>query len=103
MTRSIVSKPDVMFGQPCIAGTRVPASMLGARFAAGDSIADLVTDYELSESDIVEALRYELGRLYLREGEQMDSVVLEKEDDEALERIERHLHAIANRVGASLT
>ena len=102
MTRSIVTKPDVMFGQPCIDGTRVSTSILGTRWASGDTIAELAADYDLGEADIVAALRFEMGQLYQREGEWMDSLALQKEDDEALERIERHLHAIANRVGASL-
>lgn len=68
MSRAIVSKPDVMFGQPCIEGTRVPTSMIGTRWVDGDTIAELAADYELAEADIAEALRYELERLYRRDG-----------------------------------
>jgi uncharacterized protein (DUF433 family) len=102
VTRGIVSTPGVLFGQPRIEQTRVPTSMLGARWADGDSIAELATDYALEEAEVVAALRYELALLYQREGEWMDSLALQKEDDEALDRIERHLHSIANRVGAKL-
>jgi uncharacterized protein (DUF433 family) len=68
MTRSIVTKPDVMFGQPCIEGTRVPTSMIGARWTAGDTIRELAADYDLAEADVAEALRYELGVLCQRAG-----------------------------------
>ena len=68
MTRSIVTKPGVMFGQPCIEGTRVPTSMIGARWTAGDTIRELAADYDLAEADIADALRYELARLHQRAG-----------------------------------
>ena len=86
MTRGIVSTPGVLFGQTRIEQTRVPTSMLGARWAAGDTIAELSLDYELTDAEIVEALRYEMSRL--------------RERNEALERIEQHLIEIRNRVGA---
>jgi uncharacterized protein (DUF433 family) len=86
VTRGIVSTPGVLFGQARIEQTRVPTSMLGARWAAGDTIAELSLDYELTDAEIVEALRYEMSRL--------------RERNEALERIEQHLIEIRNRVGA---
>jgi uncharacterized protein (DUF433 family) len=43
--RFIESKPDVMGGEPVIAGTRLPARAVAERVKRGDSIEDLREDY----------------------------------------------------------
>lgn len=54
-------------GDPCVDGTRIPTRVIAGRYAAGESMLDLLADYPgLGEDrDKVEAaLRYELNRLY---------------------------------------
>lgn len=58
--KSISIDPRVAFGRPVVAGSRVPTAELAARFAAGDSHAVLVRDYELSPEEVDEAIRCEL-------------------------------------------
>jgi uncharacterized protein (DUF433 family) len=50
---------DIVHGKPRIRGTRVPVQVILELLAAGDSIDDLLSDYdELSEEDIRAALQY---------------------------------------------
>jgi uncharacterized protein (DUF433 family) len=55
----VVIDPRIRSGQPCIAGTGVPTSIIAERHEAGDSIAQLAKDYGRSTEEIEEALRYE--------------------------------------------
>lgn len=56
--------PDISFGRPCVA-RNVPTEGVASRYIAGESIAELVDDYQISEASIRRALRYE--RVVLRE------------------------------------
>lgn len=48
----------IRFGKPCIAGTRIDvATVLGA-LASGDSVEDLVSEYQVTREQISAALRY---------------------------------------------
>jgi uncharacterized protein (DUF433 family) len=58
-SRPILIDPRIQFGKPCLAGTRIPSSIIAERHKAGDSIKELAEDYELSPSKIKAALRYE--------------------------------------------
>jgi uncharacterized protein (DUF433 family) len=58
-SRPILIDPRIQFGKPCLAGTRIPTSIIAERHKAGDSIKELAEDYELSPSKIKAALRYE--------------------------------------------
>lgn len=50
--------PDVRFGKPCIAGTRVDvATVLGA-LAGGDTFEDVEREYVLTRAQILAALGY---------------------------------------------
>jgi uncharacterized protein (DUF433 family) len=51
--------PRVQFGKPCLAGTRIPTSIIAERHGAGDSVEVLAEDYERSPQEIEAALRYE--------------------------------------------
>jgi uncharacterized protein (DUF433 family) len=57
--RLVSIDPTIRFGKPCIAGTRIPTSIIAERHEAGDSVALLAEDYGRSQEEIEEALRYE--------------------------------------------
>jgi uncharacterized protein (DUF433 family) len=54
----IALDPDVRFGKPCIAGTRVDVATVVAGFAAGESPEEVAREYALSAEQIRTALRY---------------------------------------------
>jgi len=47
-------------GRPCIAGTGRPTFAVVDLFKAGDSIEVIARDYELSEQQVTDAIRFEL-------------------------------------------
>jgi uncharacterized protein (DUF433 family) len=51
--------PEIVFGQPCIVGTRIPTAIIAERYKAGDRIADLALDYGCEPDKVEEAVRYE--------------------------------------------
>ena len=51
--------PLVSFGRPVIAGTGIPVSAVYERYKAGDSVADLVRDFQLETGAVEEAIRCE--------------------------------------------
>lgn len=54
----IVCDPDLLHGEPCIRGTRIPVSIIVASLA-DFSIERLLTEYpQLTREDIRAALRY---------------------------------------------
>lgn len=57
----IAVDPTISFGRPILASSGIPVDIVVSRYRAGDSIRELVTDYQLSETAVEEALRYELG------------------------------------------
>jgi uncharacterized protein (DUF433 family) len=57
--RVVVMDPEVRFGRPALVGNGIPTEILGERFRAGDSVAELAEDYDLPSGDIEEALRFE--------------------------------------------
>jgi uncharacterized protein (DUF433 family) len=59
----IVVDPRRSFGRPVVAGTRILASALADRFAAGDSIAQLAKDYDLPPSKVEYAVRWGTRRV----------------------------------------
>lgn len=50
----------VNFGSPTIADTGIRSDVVASRFLAGDSIADLIDDYNITQEQVEAALRYEL-------------------------------------------
>ena len=58
--RLIAIDPRVAFGRPVIAGTRIPTAEVAERFKAGDSIDDLLREYDASPAQVHEAIRCEL-------------------------------------------
>jgi len=55
----IAIDPEVMGGQPCVRGLRIPVSLIIKLIASGKKIAELLEDYpELEEEDIKQSLEY---------------------------------------------
>ena len=55
----ITIDPEVMGGQPCIRGLRIPVSLIIKLIASGKKIEDILEDYpELEEEDIKQTLEY---------------------------------------------
>jgi uncharacterized protein (DUF433 family) len=61
--RLISVDPFVYFGRPVITGTGIPTDAIAERFWGGDSIDDLVRDFERSKAEIEYAIRYETQQL----------------------------------------
>ncbi len=59
----ISADPEVRFGKPVIAGTRVPVGVVVGAIAAGDSWAEVADAYGITEEDIKAALSYAANRL----------------------------------------
>jgi uncharacterized protein (DUF433 family) len=55
----IVSDPNIMAGQTCIKGTRIPVKSIIGQVARGRNRAEILADYEqLDDEDITAALQY---------------------------------------------
>lgn len=55
----IKSDPNVHHGDPCIAGTRIPVSVIVGSIADGDGIDDLLKSYpQLTAEDVRAALHF---------------------------------------------
>lgn len=54
----IEQDPDVRFGKPCLKGTRIDVSTVLGDLAAGESEESVCENYDLTESQIQDALRY---------------------------------------------
>jgi uncharacterized protein (DUF433 family) len=57
--RHISIDPLISFGRPTLVGTGIPTDVIAGRFYAGDSLAQLATDYGVTEKKVEAALRYE--------------------------------------------
>ncbi|MDE2787010.1 MAG: DUF433 domain-containing protein [Chloroflexota bacterium] len=57
----VVIDPAVSFGRPVIAGSGVRTSVVARRIKGGEQVADVADDYLLDQSQIEEAVRYELA------------------------------------------
>ncbi|MCK4418741.1 MAG: DUF433 domain-containing protein [Candidatus Aminicenantes bacterium] len=55
----ITIDPEIMGGQPCIRGLRMPVSLIIKLIASGKTTKEILEDYpELEEEDIKQALEY---------------------------------------------
>lgn len=54
----ITVDPDVRFGKPCIAGTRVDVATIVGAIAAGDNADEVAEAYGLTLDHVRAALRY---------------------------------------------
>ncbi|MCH7927409.1 MAG: DUF433 domain-containing protein [Candidatus Dadabacteria bacterium] len=57
----IVIIPDISFGRPVLIKTGIPVDVIAERYQAGETIKELMTDYDRSQEEIEEAIRCELG------------------------------------------
>jgi uncharacterized protein (DUF433 family) len=60
--KTVVVDPALSFGRPVLTGAFVRTEVIEGRFRAGDSIADMARDYDVSAGHIEEALRFEQRR-----------------------------------------
>ena len=58
--RFISIDPRISFGRPMLARKGIPIEILIERYRAGESIDELTNDYDCSQEEIEEALRYQL-------------------------------------------
>lgn len=64
----IEANPEIMFGKPCIKGTRVPVDLILEKMAWGETIDDLLDAYpRITKEDIQACLLY--AAYYLRNDE----------------------------------
>jgi len=55
----ITINPEVMGGQPCIRGLRIPVSLVVKLIASGKTVGEILEDYpELQEGDVKQALEF---------------------------------------------
>ena len=54
----IVANPEVAFGKPVIAGTRLPVAVVLSQLAEGVPEAEIRAEYDLTREQIRAALRY---------------------------------------------
>jgi uncharacterized protein (DUF433 family) len=50
--------PTIRFGKPCILGTRIDVATVLGGLASGDSIDDLLSEFQLTREQISAVLRY---------------------------------------------
>lgn len=55
---NITVDAGVQFGKPVIAGTRVPVETVLGHIAAGDTIEQVMNEYDLRKEQIMAALKY---------------------------------------------
>lgn len=58
--KAVFIDPQIAFGRPVLAISRVPTDVLAERYLAGDSIEHLAKDYRCAVAEVEEALRCEL-------------------------------------------
>lgn len=61
-SRFILIDPFISFGRPILRESGIPTAILAGRFKAGDSISVLARSYGRKESEIKEAVEWEIGR-----------------------------------------
>lgn len=60
--KTVLVDPALSFGRPVLTGAFVRTEVIEGRFQAGDSIAEMAHDYDVSAGHIEEALRFEQRR-----------------------------------------
>ena len=59
MFKRISIDPEILHGQACIKGTRIPVHQIVRMLASGDSVDDLLEEYpSISRGDILACLDY---------------------------------------------
>lgn len=57
--RSVVMRPDMQFGAPCIDGARIPTRALWNSWRGGDSVGLLSSSYSVSAEEVEAAISWE--------------------------------------------
>ncbi len=58
-TKFIESNPSIMMGKPVIAGTRIPVELILEKFAAGETIEELLESYpRLTRESVLAAFHF---------------------------------------------
>lgn len=63
LATGIIIDPSIRTGRPVIRGTRVPVDIIVSRVAAGMTIQAVADEYDITEQDVYNALRYAAQRL----------------------------------------
>lgn len=58
MNNRIAIDPKIQHGKPVIKGTRIPVSRIIGGLAAGMTKEEIIKEYEITEEDILAALKY---------------------------------------------
>src|SRR5262249_22824767 len=56
--RPVVIDPRIAFGRPVVARKAITTAMIAARIDAGESVADIASDYDLAPPEIEQAILY---------------------------------------------
>jgi uncharacterized protein (DUF433 family) len=64
MDAQIVSTPGILGGKPRIDGTRISVELILKQLALGDSIEDLIDDYEITCEQTLAALTFAYDQLH---------------------------------------
>jgi uncharacterized protein (DUF433 family) len=52
-------RPDVMLGKPCLAGTRIPVSLIVEKLEAGETVDEIVASYGyITREQVLAARQY---------------------------------------------
>lgn len=63
MHEHVTTDPQVCHGQPCVRGTRIPASQIVLMLENGDRVEDLLEEYpSITREDVPACLDYAGGR-----------------------------------------
>lgn len=54
----IIADPQIAFGKPVIAGTRVPAALVLGQLAGGLGVGELCAEYDLTPDQVRAAMLY---------------------------------------------
>ena len=63
LAKGITTDPSIRFGRPVIRGTRVPVDVIVGRVASGMSVQAVAEEYDITDKDVFNALRYAAKRL----------------------------------------
>lgn len=58
----IMIDPKISFGRPMLSDRGIPIDVIAERYKAGESISELVRDYECTQEEIEEAIRCRLWK-----------------------------------------
>ena len=59
MNNRIISNPEICGGEPCIANTRIPVSVILSHLASGETQEEVLKQFpRLTKDDILAALEY---------------------------------------------